>query len=299
MHQGADIIEFPIAPDASRSLQMPEYGTNSEPSIKDLLISRDLHRSLELGDVLDTFLRALRAEYPISGLRHVLADCNEQITLGRVDPASIEIHARHEDESLGILTLGNIHSLDLRLNALLALLPAPLYNAICHQRLKNLARKDALTGLGNRLAMQTCLTNEVARAQRFGQPFTLLVVDIDHFKRINDTYGHATGDLVIRRLAAQIRHSLRPYDQAFRYGGEEFVVLLSQTTLTKGLQIAERIRASANARRLCEAGGETVSVSIGAAEFQCEDENLHQLFDRADRALYEAKRGGRNQVRTG
>jgi diguanylate cyclase (GGDEF)-like protein len=294
--QGADILHFPQT--AGAAPFMLDTGNVADMTRVDLQWSNRLHESLDVGDVLETFLGMLRQEYRISGLSYELPDAREQITFGRVGKDGAEFRLRHRGENLGRLVIGNVSTPDRRLGALLGLIGAPLYNALCHHRLKQMARRDPLTGLGNRLALDHALATEVARAQRFGAPFTLLVIDIDHFKKINDTLGHAAGDQVIRRLAEEIRHSLRPYDQGFRFGGEEFIVILSQTTLAKGLQIAERIREAAQAKRLCEASGEAVTVSIGAAEYRCEEEDQQQLFERADAALYKAKREGRNQVRT-
>ncbi|MBK6287141.1 MAG: GGDEF domain-containing protein [Gammaproteobacteria bacterium] len=133
-------------------------------------------------------------------------------------------------------------------------------------------------------------------AHRFGHPFALLVVDIDHFKRINDCFGHSAGDQVLRTVAAQITDCLRPYDQAFRFGGEEFVVMLSQTAQVKGMEIAERIRQRIATHRKPDGGSApTITVSIGCGEFR-HDETIGELFDRADRALYAAKNQGRNRV---
>lgn len=295
--QSADILPFP--PITESANVVVDTRNKTELSSLDLKTSIRLHENLEISDVLDAFLTAITKEYAVGGLRLILPDGGEQITLGRLGKRDCDYRIQHSGENLGCLTMGNVSALDHRLSTLLSLLPAPLYNALKYYRAKQLARKDSLTLLGNRLAMETAFENEVARAQRFGQPFTMLIIDIDKFKRINDTYGHSAGDVVIRRLADEIQQSLRPYDQGFRYGGEEFVVLLSQTVMAKGLQIAERIRMASQARRLCEAGGEAVTVSIGGAEFRCEDDNLSQLFERADAALYQAKRQGRNQVRTG
>jgi diguanylate cyclase (GGDEF)-like protein len=201
----------------------------------------------------------------------------------------------------GTACLGEIElqlSGELRISpdALLAPLAAPLHNALLHHRVKLLARKDSLTGLGNRMALDATLATEVARAQRFGHPFSLLIIDIDHFKHINDAFGHSAGDQVIRAVAAELAECLRPYDQAFRYGGEEFVVLLSETGIAKGRQIAERIRRRIAVRCKPQANpGHKVTVSTGAGEF-LRTETLGELFDRVDRALYRAKSEGRNRV---
>ena len=159
----------------------------------------------------------------------------------------------------------------------------------------HLARRDTLSGLGNRSALEQAMATEAARAQRFGLPFTLLMVDIDHFKRVNDSLGHSAGDEVIRSVAGELAACLRPYDQAFRFGGEEFVVLLGQTGIGKGMEIAERIRRRIAARCRPDVDpANRITVSLGVASFD-PTQTLGQLFDRADKALYRAKETGRNR----
>lgn len=164
-------------------------------------------------------------------------------------------------------------------------------------RYRLLSQTDGLTGLFNRRHLQHCLQGEVERASRYGRPLSLLMIDCDHFKTINDTWGHLTGDRVLQELAVQIRASLRACDRAFRYGGEEFVVLLSETQGEDARLLAERLREGLGGLARLYGPGATspFTVSIGVAEY-CPGETEYALLSRADTAVYEAKRRGRNCV---
>jgi diguanylate cyclase (GGDEF)-like protein len=165
------------------------------------------------------------------------------------------------------------------------------------KELERLATIDELTGLYGRRHFMALAERELARRRRTGVPIIALMLDLDHFKRVNDTHGHAVGDLVLRELGAVMRAGLRELDVAGRMGGEEFAVLLSDTTDAQGLEIAERLRATMERRQVSQDNGPAVSctVSIGVA-LQKYDESLDDLLNRADGALYAAKRGGRNCV---
>jgi diguanylate cyclase (GGDEF)-like protein len=161
--------------------------------------------------------------------------------------------------------------------------------------LEALSRSDALTGLANRRAFDEALSREAHRAQRYGVPLSLVMVDLDHFKKVNDGYGHATGDEVLRHFAGVVRSVFRESDAAFRYGGEEFAVLLPHT---------DEKAACVGARRLVERlAASPVSIDSDVLRVTCSagvaglgQGSPQDMIARADAALYEAKRGGRNQV---
>ncbi len=177
-----------------------------------------------------------------------------------------------------------------------------LENATNHERLKRVGLTDSLTGINNRRFFDQRLDEEVARAQRTGEPLACLFLDIDHFKRINDQHGHRVGDQVLREVAGMIREQLRSTDVLGRYGGEEFSALLVNAAQEKALEIAERIRGVIAARRFSLEDGGTLSatISIGVSSLQTVvegNENIaEELLDRADQALYLAKSSGRNRV---
>ncbi len=155
---------------------------------------------------------------------------------------------------------------------------------------------DPLTGLFNRRTFLEMSGKEAARARRHGKATSLLMIDIDHFKRVNDTYGHGVGDLVIKALADTAAKMMRPTDILARYGGEEFIVTLPETDPEVATRVAERLRAALE-QLVVPADGREVrfTISIGVATFFT-GVPLDQAMERADQALYRAKEGGRNRV---
>ena len=163
--------------------------------------------------------------------------------------------------------------------------------------LRVLASTDALTGLANRRSIERAGATAIVRARTEAAPLVALTFDIDHFKRVNDTYGHPIGDEVLRRVARACPHGLRQRDMVGRTGGEEFLVLLPDTRLTDALPVGERVRAAVAATAFNDlAPGLATTISIGLAELRPEDADLAALVTRADLALYRAKGGGRNRV---
>ncbi|NJO55577.1 MAG: diguanylate cyclase [Rhodospirillales bacterium] len=161
-----------------------------------------------------------------------------------------------------------------------------------------LANIDSLTGIGNRVAMRTRLDVERGRQQRSQQPCCLAVLDIDRFKAINDQYGHLAGDVVLRKIAALLAANIRPYDEVFRYGGDEFVICLPSADMRSVWAVVERLRVKVANLPINLKQNRTISVtvSIGVSPLTGEysvDENL----DLADAALYAAKREGRDRIR--
>lgn len=168
--------------------------------------------------------------------------------------------------------------------------------AIAHenQLLAVLASRDALTGLLNRREFDSALKRECERAQRQCSPLGLVMADLDHFKQCNDQYGHPAGDFVLRLIAAELKKSVRGYDKIFRYGGEEFVILLPGATSAGALLRAEQCRNSVRKLDLCFEGQVIgpITLSLGVAAYPEHDEEA--LLGAADKALYEAKHSGRN-----
>lgn len=159
------------------------------------------------------------------------------------------------------------------------------------------ARVDALTGVANRRAFNEAAESEVQRALRYGTPVSLILIDLDHFKSINDSYGHQTGDAVLVSFARTITEAVREVDVVGRWGGEEFVVLLPGTIAAEALRAAERMRAALSERDLYFQGRQIrFTASFGVAEFNPAELSFYSLLDRVDAALYEAKKAGRNRV---
>ena len=158
------------------------------------------------------------------------------------------------------------------------------------------AGTDSLTGQPNRRALDELLKQQVNVSHSTGRTFSVLLLDIDHFKLVNDTHGHGAGDDTLRAFAQRVREHLRQGDTCARYGGEEFVVVLPGTTLVAALEVAERLRQGVAEASLMSVPLVRTTVSIGAAQY-LPGETVEQLLARADTAVYAAKRGGRNQVR--
>lgn len=182
-----------------------------------------------------------------------------------------------------------------------------LESAVNRARLEQHAFTDALTGWHNRSYVDTRLGEELARSQREQTSLTCLLLDVDHFKRVNDNYGHAAGDAVLQEVAQRVSAEVRGSDISARYGGEEFIVLLPGTRLETARLLAERVRAAVSAKPFAvnELDGPlAITVSIGLAEYRAfyQDEDLDKAATRlvadADKALYEAKAAGRNAVVT-
>lgn len=165
------------------------------------------------------------------------------------------------------------------------------------QEVQSLAATDSLTGLHNRRSLFELGRIEFSRAHRMNRPFCCMMLDLDHFKQINDTYGHTTGDQILREFAQRCKHLVREMDLVGRYGGEELIILLPETELKTALQVAERLRASIAGTPVKASNQEAcITVSIGVATKDEHTLELETLIARADQAMYMAKYRGRNQV---
>jgi diguanylate cyclase (GGDEF)-like protein len=176
---------------------------------------------------------------------------------------------------------------------------ASVENVALHELVSEQAVTDELTGLPNNRAFREAMAKEAARAQRFQHDLSLLILDIDDFKQVNDTYGHLQGDAVLRAVGRIVDDESREIDEPARYGGEEFVIALPETSLEGALEVAERIRSRIERQgiRLVQGRGRiSVTASLGAATMGAAAEDVNGLIAAADEALYEAKRSGKNRV---
>jgi diguanylate cyclase (GGDEF)-like protein len=156
---------------------------------------------------------------------------------------------------------------------------------------------DGLTGLFNRKQIMDLFDLELTRTLRYGTPFSILIADIDHFKQINDTYGHLAGDAVLRRMADTLRQAVRECDHVGRYGGEEFLIILPNTESDQAIDVAQRIRKEISRVRFHNDGRElSLTISVGLSQCTDADDSAETVLGRADTALYHAKESGRNQV---
>ncbi|SDW09904.1 diguanylate cyclase with PAS/PAC sensor [Pseudomonas syringae] len=161
------------------------------------------------------------------------------------------------------------------------------------QQLLEFAHSDPLTGLDNRRAAEHTLERLINTTRVSGRPFSLIICDIDHFKQVNDRYGHPAGDSVLKSVADILKHQVRMFDVAARWGGEEFLVLVADSSLNQAAELAERLRKGVASLELTETG--SITMSLGVAELES-GETAASLIQRADKALYQAKRLGRNRV---
>ncbi len=169
-----------------------------------------------------------------------------------------------------------------------------------HDKLERLSETDGLTGLANRRHLMEVLDVEEKRGARYGHAFSLLMIDVDHFKKYNDTHGHQAGDVALARVGTILKELIREVDRAGRYGGEEFAVVLPETPLAAALVVAERIRARMEGEKLPVKSGEaSVTLSIGVAERPTHAATAAEIVAVADAALYDAKEEGRNKVMEG
>jgi diguanylate cyclase (GGDEF)-like protein len=182
------------------------------------------------------------------------------------------------------------------LESILSALLYPMRNTLLYRAATQSALRDPLTDTGNRIAMDQTLQREIEMSHRHLQPLSLLMLDIDHFKHVNDNHGHSAGDGVLKAVAASIKHQLRNVDMVFRFGGEEFLILLSNTGREAAAIIGERLRFAAQTQDFA-ADGKSIelTVSLGCSTL-LPGESGDSLLRRADSALYAAKRAGRNRL---
>lgn len=260
-----------------------------------------LQTTLVLEQLLELFSGELQKWVPHDGFYY----CNRQHGL-EVQIGRRALHRCHyglalEGQALGELALQRrkrFSEPELKtLESLLCCLVYPLRNALLYYQALKLCHTDPLTGVYNRTALAGAFEREWKLAQRQNTPLSLLILDIDYFKKINDTYGHPIGDEVLRRVAHNLKQTVRTSDMVFRYGGEEFVILLSNTALKGARMLAERLRvAVANMEMGDIAPGLHLTASLGVAALSHPQETPEQLLKRADEALYHAKRQGRDRV---
>ncbi|MBD0679900.1 GGDEF domain-containing protein [Pseudomonas sp. PSB11] len=263
-------------------------------------LNLQLQTSLEPQRILGLFYREIQRLVPLDALIYQHKSSDLRLEFGQRGHHSISYSLSHEGEHLGELTFRRNQRFSeqeqANLESLLAALLYPMRNTLLYRAATQSALRDPLTDTGNRIAMDQTLQREIELARRHMQPLSLLMLDIDHFKRVNDTHGHGAGDDVLKAVAASIKNQLRNVDMVFRYGGEEFLILLSNTSREAAALVGERLRCAAQAEDY-PADGRTVelTVSLGCSTL-LPGESAESLLRRADSALYVAKREGRNRL---
>lgn len=259
-----------------------------------------LQMSLELDDVLQTFFDGIQAIIACHGLEYQHDTQDIQWNCGHASAHSCDYRLNTPNGHMGQIVFSRKRRFSdnelATIEMLLGVLIYPLQNALRYREAVQTALIDPLTGTGNRVAMDNALHRELQMSQRYDTDLAMLVIDIDHFKHINDEFGHSAGDDILKGVAHTIESVSRETDMTFRYGGEEFVVLLSKTDAEGMAVIAERIRESIETADFYASTHKVnITVSIGGTNLQCNDHITH-FFDRADQALYQAKHQGRNRV---
>jgi diguanylate cyclase (GGDEF)-like protein len=168
-----------------------------------------------------------------------------------------------------------------------------IHNSMVYEQMEEMAMIDPVSGAFSRRYFYDKAEKQLALVRRNEKPLSVLMLDIDYFKKVNDTFGHHTGDLILRQLYESVEKSVRLTDVCGRYGGEEFAILLPSVSQEKASIIAERIR-----KNIANDTNPNVTVSIGISSFQSSDTSIEDLLQRADRALYKSKENGRDQVTT-
>ncbi|MFT5594230.1 MAG: diguanylate cyclase (GGDEF)-like protein [Oceanicoccus sp.] len=295
--------QFSNIPESQDDKLTPYSQLAAKPQIKsDVLIrlSTFLQTSLDYQTLLGLFQREIASTVLVDGFVYENKELNIHFTLGQLGIHSSNYQLKAQGNYLGDLTFFRStrfreHELA-NIEALMGTLVYPLRNAMSYRRALDQAFKDPLTGAGNRIALDDNLIREIELSKRLKYDLSVLMIDLDHFKSINDGYGHLVGDEVLKAVVKQIKQCIRQTDICFRYGGEEFVVLLNNANIANARLIAERIRMTVS--DLCistDKGLLQATLSTGLAMLK-EDDTSHCLLNRADTALYQAKQSGRNKV---
>lgn len=294
-------------PHKIRSLNMPAHSDVRRTVQPSALPALDSHM-LELTGLLQTTLDleqqinlladTARRELDTHALRYYYCTRKVELVVGHLGGHKADYDLLVGDEPLGNVSFYRDRPYTetdlLELEKLLCALTYPLRNALTYRRAVERALRDPLTGVQNRTALNAAIERVIEVSKRHGTPLAMLVLDIDHFKAINDTHGHRFGDDVLRAVASTAGTTIRRCDEIFRFGGEEFVVLANYTDEDGARQLAERIRRDIEAIGTVNGMDITVTVSVGMAIMPPGNDS-QSLFDRADQALYQAKQGGRNR----
>jgi diguanylate cyclase (GGDEF)-like protein len=275
-----------------------EKSATSDSSCYEMVLA--LQTTLDLEQLLVLFSMHLQAFVAHSGSSFFTEMLGVELSLGKKGRHVCSYNLQLEGESLGEWQMSRDQrftepELD-RTEALLCHLLYPLRNGLKYHEALSHAHTDPLTQTGNRAALFHSLQRELELARRYSTPLSLILLDVDHFKSINDNFGHDTGDAVLRSIARSIKDSVRGSDILFRYGGEEFVIVLSNTSKGGAMNLAERIRRAVEVSA-CDVRGLNlrITLSLGVATLRAGETHL-DLLHRVDQAMYQAKRGGRNRV---
>lgn len=278
---------------SSRAVGMPDRAWLLE-------FANALQTTLDLEELLALFIGRVSTLLTHDGLAYTNEPEGIGLRFGEDGQHSCTYDIAFVDDHLGTMTFTRsspfVDRELLLVENLLCNLVYPLRNALMYRRALQSALTDSLTGVNNRGGMQSMLRREVELAHRHGTPLSVIMLDVDRFKRINDTHGHLVGDCALRTLAQHVKSRIRESDMIFRYGGDEFLIVLSNTPASGASLLAERIRKAVEAVRV-HSHDISIHCTVSAGVASCVDgDDVERLLERADQALGQSKSAGRNRV---
>jgi len=297
----AEIKDINDAPGTQNVHQSYHFSSDTAAvSDKSMQLATILQSTLELNKLLELFDDELSSLIKHDGLIYENKEEDHRFSIGEQTRHSCSYRLILLDNDIGELTVYRHVKFEEKelvlLENTIAALVYPLRNAILYKQAVEKAYRDPLTGVNNRAALDNALKQEINLAKRHENPLSIVMFDIDKFKRINDTYGHITGDAVLKRIAETMTESARGSDIIYRYGGEEFIILLRNTEEAGATLLAERIRQAIESIIFkYDKFDIRVSTSAGLTTLIPSDD-LNSLLGRCDEALYKAKEQGRNRV---
>lgn len=263
-------------------------------------ISGALQTTLDFNKLIASFSNKIESMVPHNAFVYTNAEFGLEIRKGVVTKHSCSYALKIEGQQLGELKLMRNHKFNSSelelLETLLCCLIYPLNNATLYQQALKMAYTDPLTQTNNRACFNDLIQREINLATRHTKNLSIIFLDIDHFKHVNDQYGHECGDITLASVSKRIKAELRNSDVVFRYGGEEFVILLSETDLASAELVAERMRRSIESHAISyDMLTMKLTASLGVSTLR-DDDTVDTFVKRADEAMYKAKNNGRNQV---
>jgi len=271
----------------------------SNESLNSLFI---LQKTLDLNVLIEQFDNELKRIIFHDYLNYKNSDEKININIGKVIQEKLTYDLRLNNKNLGTLIISRkkafTESEIENIEDLTSLLIYPINNSLLFRQAITNASIDPITKLNNRMLFDKIIEQEIDFAQRYKQKLLLMMIDIDNFKKINDSFGHNTGDILLKNIAEKLIEFMRRSDLVFRYGGDEFCIILRNIILDGGNKLANRIRKNINEKEFdCNETIINTSLSIGLVELH-DDDNSIKFIERADKLLYEAKNSGRNNVIT-
>jgi len=282
---------------------LPDHDGRVDTEFADrvLRLTGVLQTTLDVHQMIKVFIKEISSFLAPDSAHYSFPEQRISVNSGKPQRHRCNYQLSAGDQGLGHLTLTRRRRFSAAdteiLEKLLCCLVYPLRNGLLYRKALQAALTDPLTGVQNRTAMDAAVTHEIELALRHKTPPALIIIDIDHFKKINDNYGHPCGDSVIRNIANTINRSIRRSDRLFRLGGEEFAVLLHNTCEEGATHLAHRILNDIGHTPItCDSHVIHLTASLGVAAFRSGD-NVTTLYRNADNALYQAKHSGRSCVR--